>query len=91
MVGCMAGTSLAMAPGMVVGQMAQYVDLDGLCCTRGTESTGSSTTRSHELTVQQPLGLTRSRRRCSEKSVIARSGCCAETAPRRVRALSASL
>lgn len=29
MVGCMAGTSLAMAPGMVVGQMAEYVDLDG--------------------------------------------------------------
>jgi L-alanine-DL-glutamate epimerase-like enolase superfamily enzyme len=29
MVGCMAGTSLAMAPGMVVGQMADYVDLDG--------------------------------------------------------------
>ncbi len=29
MVGCMAGTSLAMAPGMVVGQLAQYVDLDG--------------------------------------------------------------
>jgi L-alanine-DL-glutamate epimerase-like enolase superfamily enzyme len=29
MVGCMAGTSLAMAPGMVIGQMAEYVDLDG--------------------------------------------------------------
>jgi L-Ala-D/L-Glu epimerase len=29
MVGCMAGTSLAMAPGMVVGQMARFVDLDG--------------------------------------------------------------
>lgn len=29
MVGCMAGTSLAMAPGMVVGQAAAYVDLDG--------------------------------------------------------------
>jgi L-Ala-D/L-Glu epimerase len=29
MVGCMAGTSLAMAPGVVVGQMAEYVDLDG--------------------------------------------------------------
>jgi len=29
MVGCMAGTSLAMAPGMVVGQMAEFVDLDG--------------------------------------------------------------
>jgi L-alanine-DL-glutamate epimerase-like enolase superfamily enzyme len=29
MVGCMAGTSLAMAPGMVVGQLAEYVDLDG--------------------------------------------------------------
>jgi L-alanine-DL-glutamate epimerase-like enolase superfamily enzyme len=29
MVGCMAGTSLAMAPGVVVGQTAQYVDLDG--------------------------------------------------------------
>jgi L-Ala-D/L-Glu epimerase / N-acetyl-D-glutamate racemase len=29
MVGCMAGTSLAMAPGMVVGQLAQFVDLDG--------------------------------------------------------------
>jgi L-Ala-D/L-Glu epimerase len=29
MVGCMAGTSLAMAPGMIVGQMAEFVDLDG--------------------------------------------------------------
>ncbi len=29
MVGCMAGTSLAMAPGMVVGQRAEFVDLDG--------------------------------------------------------------
>jgi L-Ala-D/L-Glu epimerase len=29
MVGCMAGTSLAMAPGMVVGQMAEFIDLDG--------------------------------------------------------------
>jgi L-Ala-D/L-Glu epimerase len=29
MVGCMAGTSLAMAPGVVVGQGAQFVDLDG--------------------------------------------------------------
>ncbi len=29
MVGCMAGTSLAMAPGMLVGQTAQFVDLDG--------------------------------------------------------------
>jgi L-alanine-DL-glutamate epimerase-like enolase superfamily enzyme len=29
MVGCMAGTSLAMAPGMVVGQLAEFVDLDG--------------------------------------------------------------
>jgi L-alanine-DL-glutamate epimerase-like enolase superfamily enzyme len=29
MVGCMAGTSLAMAPGMVVGQLAEYADLDG--------------------------------------------------------------
>jgi L-alanine-DL-glutamate epimerase-like enolase superfamily enzyme len=29
MVGCMAGTSLAMAPGMVVGQVAEFVDLDG--------------------------------------------------------------
>jgi L-Ala-D/L-Glu epimerase len=29
MVGCMAGTSLAMAPGMVVAQQAQIVDLDG--------------------------------------------------------------
>jgi hypothetical protein len=25
----MAGTSLAMAPGMVVGQMAEFIDLDG--------------------------------------------------------------
>lgn len=29
MVGCMAGTSLAMAPGMVVAQEAEFVDLDG--------------------------------------------------------------
>jgi L-Ala-D/L-Glu epimerase len=29
MVGCMAGTSLAMAPGMVVAQRAQIIDLDG--------------------------------------------------------------
>jgi L-alanine-DL-glutamate epimerase-like enolase superfamily enzyme len=29
MVGCMAGTSLAMAPGMVVGQGAEFIDLDG--------------------------------------------------------------
>jgi L-Ala-D/L-Glu epimerase len=29
MVGCMAGTSLAMAPGMVVAQHAEFVDLDG--------------------------------------------------------------
>ena len=29
MVGCMAGTSLAMAPGMVVGQLATFIDLDG--------------------------------------------------------------
>ncbi len=29
MVGCMAGTSLAMAPGMVAGQLAKFVDLDG--------------------------------------------------------------
>jgi L-Ala-D/L-Glu epimerase len=29
MVGCMAGTSLSMAPGMVVGQLADFVDLDG--------------------------------------------------------------
>jgi len=29
MVGCMAGTSLAMAAGMVVGQLAEFVDLDG--------------------------------------------------------------
>jgi L-Ala-D/L-Glu epimerase / N-acetyl-D-glutamate racemase len=29
MVGCMAGTSLAMAPGMVLAQRAQFVDLDG--------------------------------------------------------------
>lgn len=29
MVGCMAGTSLAMAPGMVLAQRAKFVDLDG--------------------------------------------------------------
>jgi len=29
MVGCMAGTSLAMAPGMVVAQRAEIIDLDG--------------------------------------------------------------
>jgi L-alanine-DL-glutamate epimerase-like enolase superfamily enzyme len=29
MVGCMAGTSLAMAPGMLVGQLAEFIDLDG--------------------------------------------------------------
>lgn len=29
MVGCMAGTSLAMAPGMVLGQLARFIDLDG--------------------------------------------------------------
>jgi L-alanine-DL-glutamate epimerase-like enolase superfamily enzyme len=29
MVGCMAGTSLAMAPAMVVGTLAEFVDLDG--------------------------------------------------------------
>ena len=29
MVGCMIGTSLAMAPGLVVGQGASVVDLDG--------------------------------------------------------------
>lgn len=29
MVGCMAGTSLSMAPGMVVGAMCEFVDLDG--------------------------------------------------------------
>ena len=29
MVGCMAGTSLAMAPAMVVGQLAEFIDLDG--------------------------------------------------------------
>jgi L-alanine-DL-glutamate epimerase-like enolase superfamily enzyme len=29
MVGCMGGTSLAMAPGMVLAQGCQYVDLDG--------------------------------------------------------------
>ncbi len=29
MVGCMAGTSLAMAPGMVIAQEAKFVDLDG--------------------------------------------------------------
>jgi L-alanine-DL-glutamate epimerase-like enolase superfamily enzyme len=29
MVGCMAGTSLAMAPGMVIAQHAKFVDLDG--------------------------------------------------------------
>jgi L-alanine-DL-glutamate epimerase-like enolase superfamily enzyme len=29
MIGCMAGTSLAMAPGTVIAQTAQFVDLDG--------------------------------------------------------------
>jgi len=29
MVGCMAGTSLGMAPSFIVGQMCQYVDIDG--------------------------------------------------------------
>ncbi len=29
MVGCMAGTSLAMAPGMVVAQLASIIGLDG--------------------------------------------------------------
>jgi L-alanine-DL-glutamate epimerase-like enolase superfamily enzyme len=29
MVGCMAGSSLAMAPGFVVGQLCEVVDLDG--------------------------------------------------------------
>lgn len=29
MVGCMLGTSLAMAPGLIAGQHARYVDLDG--------------------------------------------------------------
>ncbi|MFO1125601.1 MAG: N-acetyl-D-Glu racemase DgcA [Methylocystis sp.] len=29
MAGCMVGTSLAMAPAVIVGQMADYVDLDG--------------------------------------------------------------
>lgn len=29
MVGCMAGTSLAMAPGAIIGQQAQFIDLDG--------------------------------------------------------------
>jgi L-alanine-DL-glutamate epimerase-like enolase superfamily enzyme len=29
MIGCMAGTSLAMAPGLVVGQRCDFVDLDG--------------------------------------------------------------
>ena len=29
MIGCMLGTSLAMAPGVIVGQHARYVDLDG--------------------------------------------------------------
>lgn len=29
MVGCMLGTSLAMAPGVIIGQSAEFVDLDG--------------------------------------------------------------
>ncbi|MSR02745.1 MAG: dipeptide epimerase [Gemmatimonadetes bacterium] len=29
MIGCMAGTSLAMAPGAVIAQQAQFIDLDG--------------------------------------------------------------
>ena len=29
MVGCMAGTSLAMAPGAIIGQQAEFIDLDG--------------------------------------------------------------
>ena len=29
MVGCMAGTSLSMAPAFVIGQMCSFVDLDG--------------------------------------------------------------
>ena len=29
MVGCMVGTSLAMAPALLIGQMAAFVDLDG--------------------------------------------------------------
>jgi hypothetical protein len=29
MVGCMAGSSLAMAPAMIVAQLCDFVDLDG--------------------------------------------------------------
>ena len=29
MVGCMTGTSLAMAPAMIIGSMAEFCDLDG--------------------------------------------------------------
>ena len=29
MIGCMGGTSLAMAPGMIVAQRCQFIDLDG--------------------------------------------------------------
>ena len=29
MVGCMAGTSLAMAPGAIIAQPAAFIDLDG--------------------------------------------------------------
>jgi L-Ala-D/L-Glu epimerase / N-acetyl-D-glutamate racemase len=40
MVGCMAGTSLAMAPGMVVGQLAEFVDLDGPLLHRADRPSG---------------------------------------------------
>jgi L-alanine-DL-glutamate epimerase-like enolase superfamily enzyme len=40
MAGCMAGTSLAMAPGMVVAQRATFVDLDGPLLHAGDRTPG---------------------------------------------------
>jgi L-Ala-D/L-Glu epimerase len=40
MVGCMAGSSLAMAPAMVLGQLCEFVDLDGPLLQRSDWSNG---------------------------------------------------
>ena len=39
MVGCMSGTSLAMAPGFVLGQLAEIVDLDSPLFLTGDQPT----------------------------------------------------
>jgi hypothetical protein len=58
MIGCMVGTSLSMAPAVLLGQDADYVDLDGPLLLARDRQPGARLRRQHGFTaLRRPLGL----------------------------------